>query len=180
MAGPVGGGEVPEVDVTAAVERVQAALAAYVEAARGSREDGLAGVGALDPREEAAQLDVGAALAGLHEAFASSFGHPPLLEPDWSAVTLDGVGDLEDDGEGDVELAEGEVLSLQFFVGLPGRRARRPVGADDEAQDPWARAYEVVDEAGFAIVSALEEAGYVVPSFASSRGDEDDDEDDED
>lgn len=139
----------PQDDLTAAVATLHAALDRWHSVVRGvgaeasDTDDALA-----DPRLEAAEAAFSDALGEFHGAAGVALG----LSPD------DGIDLIEADGdEGEVE---GDIFSLQFFVGLT---EGRPATELD-------RVIEVIDAGGYDVVSRLETAGFVVPTFAATRG----------
>lgn len=96
-----------------------------------------------DPRLEDAETAFSDALGTVHGAVGTVLGLSGGEEPE------------EDD-----EPVEGDVFFLQFFVGLP---EGSPGSALDEV-------IELIDAGGFDVVGRLERAGFVVPTFAASRG----------
>ena len=97
-----------------------------------------------DPRLEAAESDVARALDGVHSAAGDVLG-------------LTGGEPVE---TADEDLLEGDIFFLQFFVGLPD-------GVPPDALDG---VIDLLDAGGFALIAQLEQAGFVVPTFAASRG----------
>lgn len=135
--------------VVAGLHRRLDTWAAAVEGVAGEADDTTEAL--ADPRLEAAEAAFDDLLGDFHSAAGVVLGLPPLTE----------LEDDDEDGPDDEMLVlEGEDFYLHFVVGVPD-------GASAEALD---RALEVVDEAGFEVINRLEEAGFVVPSFGSSRG----------
>lgn len=136
-------------DLATAAAALHAALDRWQSVIRGvgaeaaDTDDALA-----DPRLEAADTAFSDALGDFHGAAGVALGLPP-----------DDESDLTEPDEDEEEVG-GDIFSLQFFVGLTE-------GAPATELD---RVIEVIDAGGFDVVTRLETAGFVVPTFAASRG----------
>lgn len=131
--------------LSAAVAAVHAALDRWHSVVQGvGAESGDVEDALADPRLEASEALFADALSEFHGAAGVVLGLRP---------------DDDDDDDIDEEI-EGDVFILQFFVGLSE-------GTPPTALD---RVIEVLDAGGLEVVTRLESAGFVVPTFAASRG----------
>lgn len=142
----------PTDELAASVRAVHAALDRWHDVVVGvAREADGPDEAVADPRLEDAEAGFAAALEAFHGAAGDELG----LTGD---ASIEGSGDSGEDA-GD-ELLEGDIFFLQFFVGLP---PETPPEALDGVLD-------LIDDGAFAVIGRLEEAGFVVPTFAASRG----------
>lgn len=179
MTRPAGVGPSDADEVELALDATVERLRHYVAMARGlaGEHPDPADV-AHDPRLDDAQRSLGTAMGALCDAYVDTFGHVPTIAPTWPEEVDGGPeGDTEDPNTV-------EVFGLRLLVGLdpdapPPRAPATPVGEGqapvdgglgEDPDDPYGAAFRIVDDAGFALTEALEEAGYLVPSFVSSRG----------
>lgn len=139
----------PDDDLATAAAALQSALDRWQSVIRGVAAEAADTDDALaDPRLEAADTAFSDALGEFHGAAGVALGLPP-----------DDESDLTEPGADDEEV-EGDIFSLQFFVGL----------SEGTPATELDRVIEVIDAGGFDVVTRLETAGFVVPTFAASRG----------
>jgi hypothetical protein len=151
------------------VDRLTAALHAYVDTAVGVRAEFGSTEADEDPRILALESEIGSLNARLYDVLHERLGlHADLTGMSW--------GD-EDEGDADglPEPLEVDTFHLGFLVGPP-------VGTSDLSLDS---VLDLVEQGGSELAGRLVEAGFVVDGWGASRGapfdfDEDEDEEDED
>jgi hypothetical protein len=151
----------------AAVDAFTSVLHDYVDMAAGVVGESFNGaLAAADPRLDAADWQVALAGGRLDDALRARLGVGAPLSMAWEPDDVEGSGSGEDDAPPDWE-----DFFLHVVVGTgPGTS---PESLDHVLQQ--------LDDAGAQFVQLLLEAGYVVPSFDTSRGHDafEDDEEDE-